>query len=197
LEWLTSCGAPTWPPNPQTFAAPRRSRGASLEWLTSCGAPTWSPCRKEPRRSSAPFSTSAYRVGGGGGGGGGPAGGGGGGGGPAGQPGARPDGRARRRTAGGRADRRAERGPEHGPDGRAGDGVPGARLVDARADLLRGKLATDGVVPLELLEGLSGPGQHHHGGALGHRDTGAHGEAHDNRGRECLLHRLNPVSEAP
>src|SRR2546428_14025792 len=45
-------GAPTWPPNPQTFAAPRRSRGASLEWLTSWGGPDMAP--KPPNVRSAP-----------------------------------------------------------------------------------------------------------------------------------------------
>src|SRR5438445_4606530 len=47
-------GAPRWPPNPQTFAAPRRSRGASLEWLTSCRASRWPPrppTLVAPRRS--------------------------------------------------------------------------------------------------------------------------------------------------
>src|SRR5438105_3276618 len=44
-------GAPTWPPSPHTFAAPRRSRGASLEWLTSWGAPTWPP---SPHTFAAP-----------------------------------------------------------------------------------------------------------------------------------------------
>src|SRR5438067_11249972 len=31
-------GAPKWPPSPHTFAAPRRSRGASLEYLARAGA---------------------------------------------------------------------------------------------------------------------------------------------------------------
>src|SRR5207248_4745914 len=39
LIWL---GAPTMPPSPPTFAAPRRSRGASLDWWASWG-PTWPP----------------------------------------------------------------------------------------------------------------------------------------------------------
>src|SRR5207244_4925238 len=69
-------------------------------------------------------------------------------GGPAEQAGASPDRGARRRAAGCRADGRAERGTEHGPDGRARDSVLRSRLVDARADLLRRELPTDGVVPL-------------------------------------------------
>src|SRR5207248_11249562 len=44
-------GAATWPPNPQTFAAPRRSRGASLERLTSWG-PDMAP--KPPNVRGAP-----------------------------------------------------------------------------------------------------------------------------------------------
>src|SRR5437660_4031546 len=47
-------GGPEMAPNPQTFAAPRRSRGASLEWLTSCRASRWPPrppTLVAPRRS--------------------------------------------------------------------------------------------------------------------------------------------------
>src|SRR5437867_9361475 len=47
----TELGAPIWPPNPQTFAAPRRSRGAALEWFPSWG-PDMAP--KPPNVRSAP-----------------------------------------------------------------------------------------------------------------------------------------------
>src|SRR2546430_213088 len=44
-------GAQTWPPNPHTFAAPRRSRGAALEWVMSAG-PRLGP--HTPPRSQRP-----------------------------------------------------------------------------------------------------------------------------------------------
>src|ERR671925_229577 len=46
-------GAPTWPPYPPTFVAPRRSRGAPLV-CARAGAPTWPPYPPTfvaPRRS--------------------------------------------------------------------------------------------------------------------------------------------------
>src|SRR5258705_10941699 len=44
-------GAPTWPPNPLTFGAPRRSRGAPLYSVSSrCGAPASAPAAGQRRR---------------------------------------------------------------------------------------------------------------------------------------------------
>src|SRR5881396_3326779 len=47
-------GAPTWPPYPQTFDAPRQSRGASLQWLSVVRGPGMAPIPPTlgtPRRS--------------------------------------------------------------------------------------------------------------------------------------------------
>ena len=42
---LIEMGAPTWPPNPPTFVAPRRSRGAPLP-RAPAAASTWPPSRR-------------------------------------------------------------------------------------------------------------------------------------------------------
>src|SRR5437763_1212816 len=54
-----AAGAPTWPPNPQLFVAPRQTQGAPLSRVACCGGPDMAPkpptvrrAPAEPRRSS-------------------------------------------------------------------------------------------------------------------------------------------------